>query len=166
MKSRAENAFYIVFIVFLGFWVRQSMILTSRKATEYDVGVNFFPLVLSSGMLILTVYLLVKNIWMMKRASDEQQEIEEPKTSRQRFLSVLSFFLVFFLLLLYILLLDPLGFGLATFIFLIIMNLMLNHFTHGHFIGLKPFAIRIITFAVFSFGLPYIFRHVFRLILP
>ena len=166
MKYRAENTFYIVFILFMGFWVRQSMLLTSRKATQHDVGVNFFPLVLSAGIVILTVYLLLKNIWKMRKAQEETQESEPVMKKGMQIMPLLSFFLVFFLLLIYIVLLDPLGYGLSTFIFLIAMNLILTRLTYGKLLGLKAYAYRFIGFAVFSFGLPYVFRHVFRLILP
>jgi hypothetical protein len=168
VKSRAENTFYIVFSVFLGFWIRQSILLTSRKATEFDVGVNFFPLVLSSGMLILTIILLVKNLWTMKQAQ-EPGSVEEAGYSKSRTqltMEIVSFFMVLIMLVLYILMLRPLGFGAATFIFLVLMNLMISRFTYGHFLGLKAMIYRIAGFAVFAFGLPYIFRHVFRLILP
>lgn len=150
----------------MGFWVRQSMLLTSRKATQYDVGVNFFPLVLSAGIVILTIILLIKNIWIMRRSQEASQETEVDAGGMAKFYPLLSFFIVFILLLVYIVLLDPLGYAISTFIFLIANNLILTRLTYRKFLGVKAYAYRFLGFAVFSFGLPYVFRHVFRLILP
>lgn len=171
MKShQSERIFLIVMIVFYGFWVYQATILTSRKATQYDVGINFFPLVLSAGMLILTAYLLVKNVAAARKEageSDAQEPAElEQDTKQQMLMKLSSFFVVLGLLLLYILLLRPLGFALSTLIFLMLMNTYLGRLTYGQFFRWQALLIRFVGFGIFSYGLPYIFRHVFRLILP
>jgi len=170
VKSKGESVFLSVMIVFLGYWVYQSMILTSRKATQYDVGVNFFPLVLSVGMLVLVAYLLVKSIVTGRKETYEEdapKNVDGGQDERLRMLIKAGAFLgVLVLILAYIRLLRPLGFALSTLAFLMLMNICLARLTYGHFPSWKGLLYRLVGFGVLSFGTPYIFRHVFRLILP
>jgi hypothetical protein len=170
VKTRSENTFYVVFMLFMGFWLRQSLLLTSRKASQFDTGVNFFPVALSVLMIVLTAYLLIKNIYIASTSVQEGKEssksIWEGIKSKESLQAIGSFFIVLIFLLIYVVLLTPLKFGLSTFIFLILMNLLISKLSYGQFIDKKKFWLRLIIFAIFSFGLPVVFRHVFRLILP
>jgi len=170
VKSQGESVFLSVMIVFLGYWVYQSMILTSRKATEYDVGVNFFPLVLSVGMLVLVTYLLVKIIVTARKETHEADapaSVELAQDAKLRMLMKAgAFFGVLVIILAYIWLLRPLGFALSTLAFLMVMNICLARLTYGRFPSWRALIYRLVGFGVLSFGTPYIFRHVFRLVLP
>lgn len=167
MKSRGESLFLLFLIAFFGFWTHQSLQLTSRRATQYDVGVNFFPFVLSVGMLILTAIVLAQKLWLERRSARiEGAADEEALSPRQLMMSVALFLAVLAVLLVYTVLMRPLGFGAATLIFLLIMNSMIAKLTTGSLPSLKQFLGRLVGFGVFAFGMPFVFRYVFRLILP
>ena len=163
VRFRGESAFSTALIVFFGYWVHQSLLLTSRRATVYDVGINFFPFVLSSGMLLLTVLVLVKGLLLSKPA---ENGASEPWSARQLVAPIALFVTVFATLLMYIALLRVLGFGFATLIFLLIMNTLIFRLTNGHFLNRKEFVKRLAGFSLFAFGMPFIFENIFRLMLP
>lgn len=168
MKSRGESLFLLFLIAFFGFWTHQSLQLTSRRATEYDVGVNFFPFALSVGMLLMTAIVLAQTVWRTPRKSSSVEDStgEDGLSPSQRVASVALFAAVFAVLVIYTVLMRPLGFGAATLIFLMVMNTMIARLTTGAFPSVKQLTFRLMGFGVFAFGMPFVFRYVFRLILP
>jgi putative tricarboxylic transport membrane protein len=163
MKLNSEKWFMVIVTIFLGLLVLLASKVPSRGISEYDVGTNVFPVMLSVMMLVISIVIL---FLQAKKTKTNNNHKDEKKTNISNLEPVLYIVISFVMILFYVLILDIVGFEISTIIFLVIMNLFIDKINTGKFMPLKYIFVRIIGFIIFTLGLTYVFEKFFGLILP
>ncbi|WP_164522112.1 tripartite tricarboxylate transporter TctB family protein [Halocella sp. SP3-1] len=161
MKLKGESIFSLVLIIFFSYINYASRQLPSVQGGAADVGVNFFPILISSMCIILTGITFISSLIKSK---EEVNKHEEGKNSfLSTFLVVSSVVLI---LTFYVILLPKIGFIISTTLFLVMLTALMYKFKTNKMIGISKLIKSIIFLFTLAFIVNFIFAKVFKIILP
>jgi hypothetical protein len=163
MKLKGESWFCLVILLLFAYILYASIQLPAAKGSKTDVGARFFPIAISSLLVILTGVVFIRGLLDKE---DEKRPSDAETDQRMAGKSALVIITLLVVLTVYIFFLPRVGFLISTAIFLILLNVILVYFSTSQVMKLKQFGLSVGFFCVVAVGIYYIFNNFFQLVLP
>jgi hypothetical protein len=164
MKLKGESWFCLVLLLLFAYILYASIQLPAAKGSKTDVGARFFPVAISSLLVILTAVVFIRGL--LDKGEEKKSLSDAEPNQRMAGKSALVIITLLIVLTLYIFFLPRTGFLISTAIFLILLNLILVYFSTSQIMKPKQFGLSVVFFCLIAVGIYYIFNNFFQLVLP
>ncbi|TCK07408.1 tripartite tricarboxylate transporter TctB family protein [Marinobacterium mangrovicola] len=156
LRLKEQQIFYLLLIVAAGYFLSMAQAIPTGMGVKGDPGAGFLPFWISLLIILLTGYLLIKDLF-----SGEEGE-SQPIGLKEAFALVITLAAIAG----YILLLTHVGFLISTLVFLFGFRLLVDKFISGANPGLRSILASALFSAVSSGFIYLVFAVIFELSLP